>query len=117
MRTALLAELRFLVASYEYRASRMEAASGSFDVSVHTATEVYDRMLDKIGLLTVDQAHNVIHAYLGAKHLPFNLRQQARREGDNPDFVRVIRNDIGIAIKLHRERIDLFKNAIDALRD
>jgi hypothetical protein len=121
MRSALLAELSFLVKSYEVRAKMMEEAETPFDVPTHTATEVYDRLLDKIGLLTVDQAGKVIHAYLAAKQMPMNLRRMARNAEvtdqlrDTEDFIRVARSDMAIGVRLHRERIVLFKDAIVAL--
>lgn len=122
VRAALVAELKFLVASYENREELMAKASDYFDVPTHTATEVYEKLLDKIGLLTVYQANKVLHAYLAAKHLPMNL---LRNEKDNAvlltmsqvheGYVRVSRINVPQARLLHLERIDLFKAAIVAL--
>lgn len=123
IRSALLAELAHLHVSYEYRVGLMEKAKDSFDVPVHTATEVYDRVLDRVGLFTAQEASAVIHAYLAAKHLPMNLRRLSLLRdlvggdiGSDRDFVRVTAHDMDQAIRLHRERIDLFKVAMIALR-
>src|SRR5262245_2137494 len=75
MRSALLAELVFLRDSYEYRAQLLARGPPYFDVPVHSATEVYDRLLDRIGLLTTEQSAKVVHAYLATKHLHMNLRR------------------------------------------
>jgi len=124
IRSALVAELQFLVDSYDNRQQLIAETPDYFDVPVRAETEVYDKMLDKVGLLRVDQAKKVIHAYLAAKHLAMNLE---RNEDENPPlvktwvghpegYVRVSRENAQDAVDLHRERIGLFRAAITALQ-
>jgi hypothetical protein len=122
-RKALRAELQHLVDSYQFRVDRMRKreAGGNFHVPVHVPTEVYDAMLDKVGLLTIEQSELVIKAYLGAKHLPLNLRRIEREQGPQPhtepleDYVTVSSGNLPDSIKLHNDRIDMFTLAIAAL--
>lgn len=123
--TALLAELQYLHREYSYREGRIAAAAGHFDVPLIEATDVYDRLLDRIGLLNLDQVGKVIHAYLGVKHLDPNLHRmeaesKARgapdRGNPGPHHLRIDELNFALARTLYTERIGLFQTAIDALR-
>jgi hypothetical protein len=130
-RMALVAELGHLVHSYEHRVELMKQTTGHFSVPVHVPTEVYDAMLDKVGLLRLGQSTAVIHAYLAAKHLPMNLRRiedellNLRRIDDHlppeigeprGDYVRVSPSNMETAIRMHETRIELYKAAIAVLK-
>lgn len=128
MRSALLAELTFLCKSYAYREAAIGSAGlldrPSFDVPLREATEVYDRLLDRIGLLTEDQGGKVVHAYLAAKHLLPNLRRlEAARDEEgqahpgvpSEDYIRIRNSNFSEARALHCERVVLFDEAIKAL--
>jgi hypothetical protein len=99
----------------------MEEALDGFDVPVHVPTQVYDKMLDRIGLFSPKQANAVIHAYLAAKHLPMNLRRlaletamlQAPKITD--DYIEVAKFNMDKAIKLHRDRLALVAEALKLL--
>jgi hypothetical protein len=121
MRSALVAELSFLLQEYDVRVFRMSHATEGFNVPTITATQVFDSLLERIGLLTPEQGRIVIHAYLGAKHLLPNLRFKAFETAkfEEPiftdDYVRVAQFNVEWAMKRHEERIDLFKRAIRVL--
>jgi hypothetical protein len=124
MSSALITELSFLVKSYEDRVQRMENAQPYFDVPMVVETEVYDSLRDKIGLLEPEQGGKVIHAYLAAKHLIMDIRWLVTEVGElmepAPDrhegMMRVPVWAMQDAVRQHRDRIVLFKEAIAALR-
>jgi hypothetical protein len=126
MRSALLAELTHLLNSYEYRVGEMSKMKGSFDIPIATETEVYDKLLDQIGVLKPEQGSKVIHAYLAAKHLCIDVGwivkavreafEASTEPGPHEGMMRVPPWAITEALRLHRERIVLFKDAISALR-
>src|SRR5262245_51810199 len=62
MRSSLSAELGFLLNELVGRSQMMRQSTAGFNVPVRISTQVYDNMLDKIGLLSVSQAGKVIHA-------------------------------------------------------
>lgn len=122
MRSALLAELAFLRNSYEKRLQLLSRGPPYFDVPANTATEVYDRLLDRIGLLTMEQSGKVVHAYIAAKHLQVNLRRNELTRppptdlGDpGPGHIRVTGTNVIAARDLHSERLEIFKAAIASL--
>lgn len=122
LRSALLAELMFLKDSYEYRAQFLASGPPYYDIPLHTTTEVYDRLLDRIGLLTIEQSAKVVHAYLAAKHLPINLRRNEairppHTDAGDPgaDYIRVTGTNVIAARDLHTERVEIFEIAIASL--
>jgi hypothetical protein len=134
MRSALLAEMTFLLRSLESRVQSMSVASGSFDIPMVTETEVYDRLLERIGVLEPEQGDGLIHAYLAAKHLSADVRwivaaiapsadvpaevlSKLRCEPDpHEDQIRVPPWAIPEVVRVHWKRIDLLKAAITALK-
>jgi hypothetical protein len=127
VRSALLAELSFLLKSYKDRTEMMERTPAHFDVPRASETEVYDRLFDKIGVLKPEQGKKVIHAYLAAKHLSMDINWIIREvhefldgklePGPHEGMIRVPKEYIGAVVAMHRERIELFKDAIAALKD
>lgn len=129
LRAALTAELRFLRDSYAFRENKIFEAGLSkerfFDVPRRDETQVFDSLIERIVLLTEEQARVVVHAYISAHHLLPNLvRLEARADergiepppGRTPDgYVRVRRCNFNAARKEHTTRIDLFGDAIKVL--
>jgi hypothetical protein len=123
--SALTAELSLLHDSYETRIEMMRE-KGGFYVPTISATSVYEKMLDKIGLLTPKRGRKVIHAYLTDRHLIPRLRLQETRgvpgtgvvaSSPTADFIRVSPENMDRAIEAHRTRMVTMKAAIDALKE
>jgi hypothetical protein len=118
LRRALTAELRWLLSQVR---ERLPLLTGERDpVPIYLSVQMYDQLPERIGLLKPREGEQVIDAYLGAKYLAIDLRRLARRtdlpEKDiNEDYIVVHPNHKDNAIRLHRERIKLFKRAIRAL--
>ena len=133
MSSALLAELtNHLKLCQEMLDDMMKVqpgTPGSFDMPEVIATEVYDTLLDKIGVLEPEQGSRVIQAYQAVKLLPKHVRWGAkeivRRAPAEPDptsdphegMMRVPMEAMPYVVRSYQECIDLFKAAIAALRD
>jgi hypothetical protein len=129
LRAALSAELRFLKDSYDARAAALESAelmgAACFDVPRRDETEVYDRLFERIVLLTADEGHKAVRAYISAKHLLPHLQRleavsddqsEAPPPGTPPEgWIRVRAINFLPAKQLHVERVAIFQRAIDAL--
>lgn len=99
MASALTAELTHLLEGSEetleglseWRGTLGKPQQGvpSFDMAPVVTTDVYDRMLGKIGVLEPEQGSKVIRAYLIAKLLPRHVRwlvaDIVRRGGLTPE--------------------------------
>ena len=126
LRTALLEELRFLKLSYEDRAKMIKevedehAQFGSFLVPTDTMSDAYQRLVDRIGLLTSEQAATAIQAYLAVRQVPAELRlleDEPFPDGDMRarHWIRVPRRSAADVRGMHESRVKLIDDAIKAL--
>jgi len=123
LRGALLAELTILRNVYQDRIEKVADRPGpgsGIIVPVHVISEVYNRLMDKLGLLTSDEAGKVISAYLLARELPENVRlvkwsKQLPADQDTEHFILVPPPAIETVLKMHRVQLGEIEKAIDAL--
>ena len=75
LRTALCAELTSIRTTYENRSQDCEDANGtSVYIPEYVPNQIYQKLLDRIGLLTLAEIESVIQAYLLVVELPERLR-------------------------------------------
>lgn len=127
LRTALMEELRFLKLVFEDRLvmiKGVEAGDGpefnSFVVPTDTMSDAYQRLVDRVGLLTSEQAAKAIHAYLAVRQVPAELRlieDNPYPDGDSRarHWIRLKRERAPTARQQHEVRIKLIADAIRAL--
>jgi len=106
LRTALIAELRALRKTYEDRIQSLrEKDSGqSALIPEFVSKQVYDNLLDRIGLLTAEEIESVMDAYLLVAELPVRLRLFAKDSIGSPEhsgYINIGKEFAEVAAKIH----------------
>jgi len=124
VRRALLEQLKFLKLSFEDRDRTMGEAekdgSDAFLVPTDTMTDAYHRLIDRIGLLTAEQAAKAIQAYLAVRQMPAKLRlmEDTHLSGDLArDWIRVDKKRFADVRAMHHNHAGLIDDAIRALEE
>ncbi|KPZ65998.1 hypothetical protein AN394_04184 [Pseudoalteromonas sp. P1-26] len=116
VRVAILSELEINLSSFE---ARIEQLSKPINSDAHIPktlfTDVYDTLLDQVGLLNDNQVSTVIKAYLLIKELPyfFQLYADDSKEG----FVIVKTDKRKVIAEMHQIRLEPIKMAISSLKN
>jgi hypothetical protein len=115
LKTALRIELEALRDSYVSRIENIDKGESDFFVPATTATAVFDRLLDKIGLLSVEDGAAVLKAYALAKELPVRLRLLGgvhEPEISKLGWIPVLAKNANVVRRMHVEFIKAFDEAI-----
>ena len=120
-RAALRVELQALRDVYTDRATMLETAPRGCLVPARAGTEVFDRLLDKIGLLSPEESAVVLRAFVLAKELPGRVRlleaDTFARSPEEPlaEWIRVAKQHTAAVGQMHAGFIERFDEALRAL--
>jgi hypothetical protein len=122
LRTALIAELGALRESYEDRShSLREKDSGqSALIPEFVSNQVYDHLLDCIGLLTADEIASVMDAYLLVAELPVRLRLLAKDSigsTEHSGYIHIGMELAEVAAKMHDNFLPKINTAITTIQE
>lgn len=116
---ALIEELKVLRDSYVNNAETAGKArldEGALDVPMFQMTDVYDKMLDKLGLLSSDQVAAVMNAYLTHRQVSYSISSVLGGvRGPSTTGVRIPVKNAKVLKALYEKRVPDFERAIRAL--
>ncbi|KPH92148.1 hypothetical protein AMS57_01050 [Pseudoalteromonas undina] len=116
VRVAIRSELEINLSSFEARIEQLGKPTNS-DAHIPNSffTDVYDTLLNEIGLLNESEVASVINAYLLIKELPyyFQLYAHTSKEG----FVVIKTDKRQMVADFHAVRLKPIKDAISSLKN
>ena len=120
IRTALVEELRTIARSFQGRIEMLEKAEvGNTEqmlVPMTTMVQVYDRLLDRLGLLSSTEVQNVMRAHLLLRELPEKLRLlNPQMPADSSGYFKLERRHFQSVKTLHVNYKGVIEEAIAAL--
>lgn len=120
LRVAILAELMMIRDAYCTRIETIDNAAAGQGIlfPTDTMTEVYTRLLDRIGLLTGKQIEPVLHAYALAHQLPSRVMLLATDRNPSPErgaMIFIPNERIQALRALHANYLQGVESAISAL--
>jgi hypothetical protein len=118
LKAALSAELSIIRDSYVDRINMIgDGATQSMLVPLDTMTGVYEKAIEKIGLLSRDQVDRVLRAYLLVHQMPDRLRffQDYQTESERNGYLRIAGKHVGHVREMHENFLIDINRAIAAL--
>lgn len=119
LKAALSAELSIIRDTFVDRINMIgEGATRSMLVPLDTMTGVYERVIEKIGLLSRDQVNRVLRAYLLIQQMPDRLRffqDNNEIEPERNGYIRIDAKHIGNVREMHVNFLVDIDSAIAAL--
>lgn len=121
LRTALCAELEAIRRIYLARSEieRDTKPRQSMLIPEYVVNHMYQRLLDRIGLLTTGEIETVMKAYLLVSELPARLRLLAGPTGDAgdyPGYIRIPSEHVQNAAKMHANFLPDVAAAVETLK-
>jgi hypothetical protein len=122
IRIALLEELKIIESAFKSRVETIKAAEADGSIGIlmplATMTNVYDRLLDKLGLLNSAQIPKVMAAYLAVQQLPERLMLIRRsRQEERPGFVEVDSAVFASVKEMHSNYLRVISDAVVTLEE
>lgn len=117
LRTAMIEELRLVKGAFELRieqTARDSRADFSY-VPKRLPILIYDRLLDRIGILSSSEVAAIMHAYGIVQQLPDRLRLISKTPEDNPDFFEVESEQFEMLRGIHERYLQVVDEAIRKL--
>lgn len=120
LRTALYAELTTIRRTYEDRSQSCEASNGrSVFIPEYVPHQIYHQLLDRIGLLTLEEIEPVIQAYLLVAELPVRLRLLSRdsgNPGESSGYIHIGEDYVEVVAGIHVSFLSSINSAIEVLK-
>lgn len=134
LRTALVEEMKVQRDALMHAAETSERAEQPTDTGRYDAltplrrwSDIFDKSIDKLGLLQPDEVAAVLDAYLPLRELtpkirllesriPLDRRRVEYSEAPPPDYALVAHNDVKVLGEVHAIYIPAFDKAIKKLR-
>jgi hypothetical protein len=124
LRVALQTELKILKDIYEGRIETLAKAeidqSSDVLIPADTMTDIYEELIDRLGLLTPDEIEKVMRAYLLIQQLPGRIRLllwQSHDQIESAEYMRVGRKHFVAVKAIHKNYLTQIELAIMALSD
>ena len=116
LRTALIAELRVIRKSYEDRIKSLREKDGGQYALIpeYMSKQVYDRLIDRIGLLTPLEVSSVMDAYLIAAELPSRLKLLSKETLGSQEYsgyIKIDEDSAEVAAKMHDSFLEKINTA------
>lgn len=120
LRAAIKAELTVNKLAYEGRLEQFADVNETNHVLIpnKVVDNVYQKLLDKIGLLTEAETQKIVEAYLSLSDLPYRIRILAGTDslgGMGDEYVRLDQTRIETAKKMHEAYLPRIIEAIKAI--
>jgi hypothetical protein len=120
IRIALREELKIIQSAFKSRIQTIDEAEADANpgilVPLTAMTNVYDRLLDQLGLLTSAEVSKVMGAYLAVQQLPERLMLLRRREREEtPGFISVDSSTFRAIREVHVSYLNVVSEAVRAL--
>lgn len=118
LRTALRAELEIIRDAFRDRIAMIDEAQskqqnkGLF-VPLNTMTDVYMKVIDRIGLLSVPEVGAVLRAYILIRQMPERLRVLSAKEA--ADFLYFDSSEVGPVKRMHENYLKDIDRALAVL--
>lgn len=121
LRTALCAELVIIRDIFEDRSQmcKEDDSGNSALIPEYVPNQVYHHLLDRIGLLTIEEIEPVMQAYLLVAELPVRLRLISMDSGDPREptgYLRIGADFVEAAGSIHRSFLSRIDSALEVLR-